>query len=82
MAKKSFKSGLGSLIQGSQINFEENGITEDTNEIERLKHRISQLEEELMLWRTGKLDHKTFLASLKESKLKYNPRTNQFEKLK
>ena len=80
MAKKSFKSGLGSLIQNSSIEFEDNGVKKD--DVEKLKFKINQLEEELKLWRTGKLTIELFEKSLKENKLSYNSRTNTFSKLK
>jgi hypothetical protein len=80
MAKKSFKSGLGSLIQNSSIAFEDNGFLKDGGQIERLKFRIQQLQEELMLWRTGKLDIDIFEKSLKDNHLRYNQYNNTFEK--
>ena len=82
MAKKSFKSGLGSLIQNSSIEFEDNGVQKDKDVEEKLKFKIEQLQEELKLWRTGKLNLEIFEKSLKENKLKYNPKTNEFTKLK
>lgn len=81
MAKKSFKSGLGSLIQNSSIEFEDNGVKKEDGE-KKLKFKINQLQEELKLWRTGKLTLEIFEKSLKESNLSYNPTTNQFSKLK
>lgn len=82
MAKKSFKSGLGSLIQNSSIEFKENGVQKDKDIEEKLRFKINQLQEELKLWRTGKLTLEIFEKSLQENKLTYNPKTNQFSKLK
>ncbi|MFN8258747.1 MAG: hypothetical protein U0W24_23870 [Bacteroidales bacterium] len=81
MAKKSFKSGLGSLIQSSSIEFEDNGFTKETVNPDRLKFRLQQLQDELYLWRTGKLTPEIFSKTLAENKLKYNPKNNSFEKL-
>jgi len=80
MAKKSFKSGLGSLIQNSSIAFEDNGFLKDAGQQERLKYKIQQLQEELMLWRTGKLDVDIFEKSLKDNHIRYNQYNNTFEK--
>ncbi len=82
MAKKSFKSGLGSLIQNSNIEFENNGVQKENDTGEKLRFKISQLQEELKLWRTGKLTLEIFEKSLKDNNLSYNPNTNQFTKLK
>ena len=82
MAKKSFKSGLGSLIQNSSIEFKENGVQKDKDIEEKLRFKVNQLQEELKLWRTGKLTLEIFEKSLQENKLAYNPKTNQFSKLK
>jgi len=82
MAKKSFKSGLGSLIQNSSIEFEDNGVVKENGDEKKLRFKISQLLEELKLWRTGKLTLKNFEKTLKENNLKYNPETNDFEKIK
>jgi hypothetical protein len=81
MAKKSFKSGLGSLIQNSSIEFEDNGFLKDSGQLDKLKFKIQQLQDELMLWRTGKLNVEIFEKTLKENHLKYNPSTNGFEKV-
>jgi len=80
MAKKSFKSGLGSLIQNSSIEFEDNGVQKDKGDEEKLRFKLSQLQEELKLWRTGKLTLEIFENSLKENELKYNSKTNEFTK--
>ena len=82
MAKKSFKSGLGSLIQNSSIEFEDNGVLKDKSVDEKFRFKFSQLQEELKLWRTGKLNLEIFEKSLKENNLKYNPDKNEFEKMK
>jgi hypothetical protein len=82
MAKKSFKSGLGSLIQNSNIEFEDNGVQKGNDTGEKLRFKISQLQEELKLWRTGKLTLEIFEKSLKDNNLSYDPKNNQFTKLK
>ena len=81
MAKKSFKSGLGSLIQNSSIEFEDNGFLKDAGLVDKLKFKIQQLQDELKLWRTGKLNVELFEKTLKENHLKYNQSTNGFEKV-
>lgn len=83
MARKSFKSGLGSLIKNSNIELE--GSTESKSEggdVEKLEFKISQLQEELKLWRTGKLTVDTFKKTLKENNLKYDDEKNEFSKIK
>jgi hypothetical protein len=80
MAKKSFKSGLGSLIQDSSMEFEANGISNNNTQIEDLQAKLVKLQDELKLWRTGKLNLTLFENALKENNLIYNPVTNGFEK--
>lgn len=82
MAKKSFKSGLGSLIQDSSIEFAQNGMTNEFSQKDSVQLKIEQLQDELKLWRTGKLNLEKFEKTLKENHLKYNPATNSFEKTK
>ncbi len=74
--KKSFKQGLNSIIKESLVSIEE-----EEKGIKALKAKISILERELMLWRTGQLTPELFEQSLKEHGLKYNPQTNQIEKI-
>ena len=81
MAKKSFKTGLGNLIQNSSIAFEDNGFLNDAGQLEKLKQKMQLLQEELLFWRTGKLTLEIFEKSLAENKLVYKPHTNTFEKL-
>jgi len=81
MAKKSFKSGLGSLIQDSSIEFEANGIIKESAQPDNLKTKIELLQEELKLWRVGKLNLELFVQSLTEKQLGYNADTNSFYKL-
>lgn len=78
MAKKSFKSGLGSLIQDSSIEFEANGISPEMNQMEILQKKIEQLQDELKLWRIGMLNPEIFHKTLKDNNLEYNPDTNEF----
>jgi hypothetical protein len=79
MAKKSFKRGLGSLIQDSSIEFEANGISKDNSQTEVLQAKIEKLQLELKLWRTGKLNIELFNKALEENNLIYNPTNNSFE---
>ena len=81
MAKKSFKGGLGSLIQDSRINSqkEEEEFNQEKNE--KLLFKINELMDELHLWRTGKLTLEIFEQSLKENNLKYDAEHNSFVKI-
>lgn len=88
MAKKNFKSGLGSLIQDTRLNSEPDNEPKAVETPEAngepvgdadLLIRIHQLERELELWRTGKLNQTKFGDSLKKNKLEYNKRTNLIE---
>jgi hypothetical protein len=81
MAKKSFRSGLGSLIQDSSIEFEANGISKENSHADDLHAKIEQLQNELQLWRTGKLNLDMFIKTLSENQLGYNADTNSFYKL-
>jgi hypothetical protein len=81
MAKKSFKSGLGSLIQDSSIEFEENGISNGSGYTDTLRTKIEQLQNELKLWRTGKLTLDLFEKSLEDNHLAYNANTNSFSRI-
>jgi hypothetical protein len=81
MAKKSFKSGLGSLIQNSSIEFEANGLSKVNFQPDALRLKIEQLQDELKLWRTGRLTLDIFEKSLKENGLAYQPDTNSFSKI-
>ena len=79
MARKSFKGGLGSLIQDSRLDKQEEEkelLKDDT-----LLFRFNELNEELHLWRTGKLTTKIFEKSLKENNLKYDKKNNSFSKI-
>jgi hypothetical protein len=80
MARKSFKSGLGSLIRDSSIEFEENGMTKGNSQLDALHAKIEQLQDELKLWRTGKLTLDLFNKTLTNNHLIYNPETNSFAK--
>ncbi len=89
MAKKSFKKGLGSLIQDSRIedtindNVESNIDKEEVDKkISWLKIQLEKKDKELKLWRTGKLTIDLFESSLKESNLEYIKKTNSFKKIK
>ena len=83
MARKSFKGGLGSLIQDSrrenqlEKEVEKKEVVQDQNIL--FKNR--ELNEELHLWRTGKLTVKIFEKSLKENNLKYDKKNNSFGRI-
>jgi len=79
MARKSFKGGLGSLIQDSRNDKEEE--EKDVVQDEKLLFKINELNEELHLWRTGKLTTEIFEKTLKENNLNYNKRNNSFDKI-
>lgn len=81
MAKKSFKGGLGSLIQDSRNNNQEEEVIEEVKD-KKLLFRVKELNEELHLWRTGKLTIEIFTKSLKENNLKYDKKNNSFSKIK
>ncbi len=82
MAKKSFKKGLGSLIQNSRQQIEEQKKdTEKSLSEKELEYRISQLEKELHLWRSGKINKEIFEQSIKEHGLKYDSEKNIFEEI-
>ncbi len=84
--KKSFKSGLTSIIEeslnvlSSQPDVDPKEVSELKEKINRLEQRINLLERELYLWRTGRLTPEKFEQSLKEHGLRYNPDTNSIEK--
>jgi len=102
MAKKSFRTGIDSLmgdsidginqltnnykqekIENSQnsefgnINIED--ITDE--KVKWLFIKLSRFQDELKLWRTGKLNTDIFKKSLKENGLIYNSATNDFEEI-
>ncbi len=86
MAKKTFKSGLDSLLSST-------GLEKDTERTEKISekkeisqkeqhwllHKIERLRKELKLWRTGELNLDKFKASLEKNNLRYNPETNEIE---
>ncbi len=81
MARKSFKSGLGSLIQDSRIFSKKEEEKEEVGN-DKLLFKINELNEELHLWRTGKLTEEIFSKSLKDNNLKYNKYNNSFIQIK
>ncbi len=80
MARKNFKSDLGELITGSNIELDVSNDEEKDNN-DKLNFVIDQLNKELHLWRTGKLTVDTFENSIKEYGLKYDAETNLFSKI-
>ncbi len=87
MARKNFKSDLGELITGSNIELEVSKNTaQDSQDSKddkdgKLNFAINQLKEELHLWRTGKLTMELFKKSIKEHGLKYDAEKNEFSKI-
>jgi hypothetical protein len=91
MAKKSFMSGLDNLLSsaGFKKKIEEPEVEkpivvqpEDKKDLpEDEKHwlliKMNRLNEELLLWRTGKLNVNEFQDSLKQFGLKFDPDLNQ-----
>ncbi len=89
MAKKSFKSGLDNLLASAGIKkknippeepvAEKKKETKAISEDEKywLQIKNERLEEELFLWRTGKLTVNEFSESLKKHGLKYKEDTNE-----
>jgi TATA-box binding protein (TBP) (component of TFIID and TFIIIB) len=86
MAKKSFLGGLDNLLASAGIKkkvdeesvdkaIEPKSISED--EKHWLLIKMQRLNEELSLWRSGKLDVNEFNESLKNFKLKYDRNTNE-----
>ena len=91
MAKKSFKSGLDNLLASAGI--KKKIVSEETLAVEPKKKqrdknytedekywmqiKNERLEEELFLWRTGKLSVNEFNESLKQYGLKYQSDTNK-----
>ncbi len=80
MAKKSFKGGLGSLIQDSRIDRQREAEKEEPKD-DTLLFKYNELNEELHLWRTGKLTTEIFDKSLKKNNLQYNKKNNSFTKI-
>jgi len=81
MARKSFKGGLGSLILDSRKEYKQEAEKENVEEDRTLLFKLDELNEELHLWRTGKLTTEIFTKSLKENKLKYDKKNNSFSKI-
>jgi len=90
MGKKSFKKGIGSLIQDSFEQGRQNQEEESSRQsedVQELRKRIASLErevklqaEELWKWRTGELTPQKFEETLKAHDLQYNPDNNALEK--
>ncbi len=91
MAKKSFKKGLESLINDTRKTIKEDNkinISDKDKKNKELEDKIRTLttklriqNDELKMWRTGKLTPQIFEESIKDFKLKYNAETNTFEEL-
>jgi len=85
MAKKSFKGGLGSLLENTfnnaGIKKEDLTPTKDDVSLDDLKKELEICKAELSLWRLGELDKELFDESLKNEGLTYNSNTNSIEKM-
>jgi hypothetical protein len=92
MAKKSFKGGLDNLLAsaGLKKKTDEKPVVEDKNKSKKeisedKKHWLllknDELNQELKLWRTGKISVKLFHDSLKKHGLKYDASTNKIEEI-
>lgn len=78
--KKSFKGGIGNLLKES-IDNSKKIETIDNDKLDWLEQQIQQKDLELWKWRTGKLTVDLFHKTLADFNLKYNSRTNDFEKI-
>lgn len=92
MAKKSFKGGLDNLLAsaGLKKKTDEKSVVEDKNKpkkeiSEDKKHWLllknDELNQELKLWRTGKISVKLFHDSLKKHGLRYDASTNKIKEI-
>ena len=88
MAKKSFKGGLDNLLASAGIKKKEEQTVESIKKetvkdfvSDDKKHwmllKIDKLNEELALWRTGRLSVAEFQESLKKHGLVYHSGTNE-----
>ena len=78
--KKSFKGGIGNLLKES-IDNSKDIEKHDNDKLAWLEQQIEQKDFELWKWRTGKLTIESFHKTLADFNLKYNPKSNEFEKL-
>jgi hypothetical protein len=91
MGKKSFKGGLGSLLNDTvnqpeqQKENEKVEVVEDTAALQSsillLQIKLKRQNDELRLWRTGKLTVEKFEISLREHNLRFNRINNSIEKI-
>ena len=79
MGKKSFKGGLGSLLQNTVKQNEQDKLENMAPEL--LRSELLRCKEELYLWRRGYLTPKIFAESLKQEGLAYKPETNQIVRI-
>ena len=93
MSKKNFKGGLGSLLSSTGLvekkeevkkekenkNAEKKELSDD--EKHWLLIKIDRLNQELLFWRTGKIDVETFHETLKQHNLTYNSENNEIQEL-
>lgn len=78
MAKKSFRGGLGSLLEDT---FKKTG--QETPANQQAYERNNEMEvllAELALWRSGEMNLEAFLLALDEADLMYNAETNTIVK--
>lgn len=82
MAKKSFKGGLGSLLESTfnKAGLEKQTNTSSTPTPDRLQQEIDVLKKELALWRTGELNKQLFDKNIEEAGLFYDSETNSIRK--
>ena len=82
MAKKSFKGGLGSLLESTVKKTEDEELAQAEEALGN-EHLVAQLRlarEELYLWRQGLLTVELFNQSLLAQKLYYDAKTNQIHR--
>ena len=82
MVKKSFKSGLDSILSSNKYITKKEAPTKIKKELpDDEKHWLliknERLQKELHLWRTGKLTVEKFEVSLKKHNLRYSSKTNE-----
>ncbi len=90
MGKKNFKSGLDDFFKENLDEIEditgqektkdkkEATLNTDNQEVKQLLLKLQRYEEELKLWRTGKLTVEKFHSSLKEQGILYDADANKF----
>lgn len=82
MAKKSFKGGLGSLLESTfnKAGLEKQNNTNSSPSTDRLQQEIDVLKTELALWRKGELNKQLFDKNIEEAGLFYDSEANSIRK--